>query len=90
MVIEVTVNIMRELIARKSKLRNDSSNWTVNIRLKVKGNGSIQEGQKLTANKNMLKRGIAVMEMRTVSILQEIRQRVIQTEPGIKGYRQWS
>ena len=89
MVIEVTVNITKEIIARKSKLKNDSSNWAANIRLKVKGNGSIQERQKLTANRNMLKRGIAVIEMRTVSILQETRQIVIQTVPGIKGYRQW-
>ena len=32
----------------------------------------------MTANRNMLKRGIAVIELRTVSVLQEARKIVIQ------------
>jgi hypothetical protein len=46
--------------------------------MKVKGTESIQERQKKTANRNMLKHWIAVIELRTVSVLQETRQIAIQ------------
>ena len=51
----------------------------------VKGIGSIQKRKEMMANRNMLKHGIAVIEPRTISILQEIKQIVIQTVAGIRA-----
>ena len=39
----------------------------------------------MTADRNMLKHGIAVIELRTVSVLQETGEIVIQFVEGIKG-----
>ena len=51
---------------------------------------SIKYRQKMTADRDMLKFGIAVIELRTVSVRQETGQIVIQLEyvTGMKGWFQ--
>ena len=60
MVIEVIGNVFIEVMARTSNLKNEGLSWAEKLRLKVKGIGSIQKRQNMTANRNMLKHGITV------------------------------
>ena len=75
MVIEVTVNVIGEVMSRTSNIRKREHKLRGNLRLKVKSIVCIQD---MTTNRKMLKHGIAVIELRTISVLQEARQIVIK------------